>query len=182
MMNLTSIKILKYIFIELIIVLIIAIIRLEDSIDGGYLPLSVIIFGFTSIVALFISLFLIVINRKIGMYTMLIGITGLAAIFLSNKISEYELSLNKKNGNDLVTAIEKYQIVYKKYPQSLNELSPNFINEIPYAYNGFFGRYYFRYYCNNSPDHKHSFDLHFELGDITYHYYSDDETWEKDES
>jgi hypothetical protein len=175
-MNLNNKTVYRNIIIELSIIVIITIYLVEEAVHGGYIAFSFVLIGLLIITSTFFGLVFLIINKKIAVYLLFFAFAGMMGVFFAKQIRENQIRINKQNGNNLISAIEKYYSLNKHYPFSINEVSPKYINTIPSVKNGLFRKFAFNYHNNEIPNGKASYILKFEVGGTTY-YYSENKTW-----
>ena len=128
------------------------IMEMEYSFDFiGFYHLTMLI-GLIGIGIAFVGL---VVNKKyirMGLYILLFCIVEK---FITHKFMDYKMNKSIEIGQEIISAIEKYKVNQGKYPEKLNLLVPEYLEQVPVSKMGWSGKK-FRYYV-----HKEGYGINF---------------------
>jgi len=116
---------------------------------------------------LLISYFTIFITMGIYFFISIIDLS-------SNQNYKKEVSIGESNGSNIVSAIENYFIDHNKYPESVNELVPEYVKSIPKTFSGAD----FSYYLSETDIYVVSFSLESKNNNYLCGYIKKLENWE----
>ena len=89
-------------------------------------------------------------NKKKVIRCSIVAISLILAIIASNIINKVKLEASQDTASSIILAIENFNREKGNYPNSLNELTPSFLEEIPKPHVGFINKQKFHY--NKSSD------------------------------